>query len=73
MKNVLSMDKLGSRTNAAKEQISGLKESDNGLSQKTFQKDKSLEENRKVKNQNSSRSLRGRKKINGEKAVIFQN
>lgn len=46
MKNVLSMDKLGNRMNAAKEQISSLKESVNGLSQKVFKRDKSLEENR---------------------------
>lgn len=46
MKNVLSVDKLGSRMNAAKEQINELKDPVDELSQEVFRRDKSLEEKR---------------------------
>lgn len=48
MKNTLSIGKLRSRMNRAKEQISELKDSIKELSQKAFGRDKSLEEKRKV-------------------------
>ena len=47
---MLSMGKLVSRMNTAREQISELKDSANELSQKAFGRDTSLENKRKVKN-----------------------
>lgn len=46
MKNVLSVGKLGSRMNAAKEQINELEDTVDELSQEVFRRDKSSEEKR---------------------------